>query len=93
MKETVRARIRVTGVVQGVGYRYFARTIATSFGLGGYVRNLPDGSVEVMAEGDKPAVRGLVQELKVGPRHARVAGVEVEWLESGMDFETFEYRF
>jgi len=60
MAELVRARIRVTGVVQGVGYRFFVRNVAASLGLAGEVRNLSDGSVEVVAEGDRSLVGALI---------------------------------
>jgi len=93
MEDLVRAQIKVTGVVQGVGFRYFVRSTAAGLGLGGYVRNRPDGSVEVVAEGDRHAMSAFLGELKVGPRHASVAGAEVEWLEPKMDFKNFEYRF
>jgi len=93
MEDPVRAHIKITGVVQGVGFRYFARSVAAGLGLGGYVRNRPDGSVEVVAEGDRPAMSAFIGELRVGPRHAAVAGVDVEWLEPEMDFKNFEYRF
>jgi acylphosphatase len=91
--DLVRARIKVTGVVQGVGFRYFVRNTAAGLGLGGYVRNRPDGAVEVVAEGDRQAMSAFLAELKVGPRHASVTGVAVDWLEPRMDFKGFEYRF
>jgi acylphosphatase len=92
-EDLVRARIRVTGVVQGVGFRYFVRSNAANLDIVGYVRNLPDGSVEVLAEGDRHAMSAFLGELRIGPRHASVAGAEVEWLEPNMDFKGFEYRF
>jgi acylphosphatase len=93
MAELVRARIRVTGIVQGVGYRYFVRNAATSLGLGGYVRNLPDGSVEVVAEGERSLVSTFIGELRVGPRYASVAGVDIAWEEPRKDFKGFDYAF
>jgi len=92
-EDLVRARIKVTGVVQGVGFRYFVRNTAERLDLGGYVRNCPDGSVEVVAEGDRHAMGAFLGELRVGPRHASVTGAEVEWLEPEKDFKGFEYRF
>jgi acylphosphatase len=93
MEDLVRAHITVTGVVQGVGFRYFVRSTAAGLGLGGHVRNRPDGSVEVIAEGDRPAVSAFLGELRVGPRHAHVTGVDVEWQEPKMDFKNFTYKF
>jgi acylphosphatase len=89
----VRARIRVTGMVQGVGYRYFVRNTAVSLRLDGSVRNMPDGSVEVVAEGDRGLVDALIAELRVGPRYASVEGLDVQWEEPRKDFNGFDYAF
>ena len=64
--------VRVTGVVQGVGFRWFVRERARRLGLAGWVRNLPDGSVEVMASGDAHQLDLLRGELRRGPNGARV---------------------
>ncbi|NOZ92828.1 acylphosphatase [bacterium 3DAC] len=74
----VRKRIRVKGIVQGVGFRWFTRKYANLLGIGGFVRNLPDGSVLVEAEGDPFAVEALIEKLKVGPSHAVVESLEIE---------------
>jgi len=72
------ARIRcvVRGRVQGVGFRWFVLREAERLGLGGVVRNLRDGSVEVLAEGSSDALAELEGILRRGPRSARVDGVE-----------------
>jgi acylphosphatase len=75
----IRVRLRVTGVVQGVFYRQSTAAEAGRLGLAGSVRNLSDGSVEVMAEGARAAVEGLVAWCRQGPPSARVESVEVEW--------------
>ena len=73
MPEERRARrIYVSGQVQGVGYRYFARNAAEQIGLSGYVKNLGDGRVEVYAIGLPVQLERLVSELRRGPRHASV---------------------
>jgi acylphosphatase len=72
-----RARIRVTGLVQGVFYRQSTAQEATRLGLSGTVRNLPDGSVEVEAEGQRSAVEALLAFCRRGPPSARVAELEV----------------
>jgi acylphosphatase len=77
----VRARAIVTGVVQGVGFRYFAARLADHYGITGYAKNLPNGDVEIEAEGDKSLVSGYLGEIRNGPRHAHVTGIHVEWLE------------
>ncbi len=68
--------VRVTGVVQGVGFRWFVRERARRLGLTGWVRNLPDGSVEVAAAGDEQQVELLKQELARGPQGASVDALE-----------------
>ena len=75
----VRVRARVTGVVQGVWYRQSTADEARRLGLSGAVRNLRDGSVEVVAEGKREAVDALVAWCGRGPPAARVEGVEVSW--------------
>ncbi len=70
-------RIRVGGRVQGVGFRAFVRRTAMRLGLRGWVRNLRDGSVEVVAFGPEEALRELERECRVGPPLARV-----EWVRS-----------
>lgn len=75
----VRARITVTGRVQGVGYRAFAVRVATQRGLVGGVRNLDDGRVELEVEGLKDSILALLEELKVGPPASRVTAVQTEW--------------
>ena len=77
--EPARARIRVTGRVQGVGYRQSAVSEASRLGVSGSVRNLPDGSVEAVAEGPRGAVEALVAWCGRGPWGARVASLEVGW--------------
>jgi acylphosphatase len=72
---TMRVRIIVRGRVQGVGYRYAAVTQGRRLGLAGWARNQPDGSVEIVAEGDPTAVRELIDWCRQGPSAARVASV------------------
>jgi acylphosphatase len=70
------ARFLVHGRVQGVGFRWFVWKTAQRLGLGGVARNLPDGSVEVVAEGPGPALEQLAQALQRGPPLAQVERVE-----------------
>ena len=93
MGDLVRARIRVSGIVQGVGFRYFVRTRAVALGLSGFVRNIPDGTVEVVAEGDRPVVNTLIGELRIGPRSASVERLNVEWEDPTKEFKGFDYTF
>jgi acylphosphatase len=71
-------RFLVTGRVQGVGYRYFARDAARREGIRGTVQNLEDGGVEVVACGDAEAMRRFELAIRRGPAGARVTHVEVE---------------
>jgi acylphosphatase len=68
--------------VQGVGFRYQARSRAKSLGLAGFVRNLPDGSVEAVFEGEDQRVESMVEWSRHGPPGARVDDVEVSWEQS-----------
>ena len=76
----VRARISVSGRVQGVGYRAFTIRVATQRGLVGGVRNTDDGRVELEAEGPKDRILSLIEDLKAGPPASRVTAVQVEWV-------------
>jgi len=71
-------RAVVRGRVQGVGFRFFAERAARELGVRGWVRNLPDGSVETLAEGEEAAVSRYVQRLREGPRSSRVDDILVE---------------
>lgn len=77
--EPVRARAIITGLVQGVSFRWWTSRQAESLGVTGWVRNLDDGSVEVVAEGPRVAVEKLFSDCRRGPHSARVKDVEVSW--------------
>lgn len=74
---TVCYTLRVSGIVQGVGYRYFAVQQASRFGLDGYAKNLSDGAVEVVAEGEEETLKRFAAVLRVGPRMADVDDLQV----------------
>ena len=78
--EKLRVRAVVRGRVQGVGYRASTQHEGARLGLAGWVRNLPDGSVELEAEGPRAALEALLAWCAVGPLGARVVGVEPRWL-------------
>jgi acylphosphatase len=69
-------RYIVQGRVQGVGYRYFAKTAAEKRGLTGYARNLDDGTVEVLAIGTAAQIEDLLADLQRGPRLSDVRGID-----------------
>ena len=74
-----RLEATVRGRVQGVGFRYFVALEADELGLRGWVRNEPDGSVHVLAEGPRVSLERLAAALAVGPRGARVDDVATRW--------------
>ncbi len=80
--ETVRAEIFVSGRVQGVGFRRFARNAADRFGVDCNPINLRDGRVFVLAEGRREALDLLINELRKGPTFAHVEGVDVTFTEA-----------
>ena len=86
---TKAVHIRVTGVVQGVGYRQGCRSTARSLGLVGWVRNLRDGSVEAFAQGESAAVDSLIDWMWAGPFGARVTGVESDVVPADMTLTDF----
>ncbi|MBI5068528.1 MAG: acylphosphatase [Deltaproteobacteria bacterium] len=89
MSGPARARIVVTGIVQGVAYRASAQAEAVRLGLAGWVRNRPDGRVEALAEGPRARVESLVAWCWRGPPLARVSDVEVAWEEPRGEPEGF----
>ncbi|HOO55289.1 MAG TPA: acylphosphatase [bacterium] len=74
--ESIKAK--VTGAVQGVGYRYFVIRRSVALGLTGYAKNMNDGSVEVVAEGNRNKLDELIKDLWEGPSFSSVSSVEVE---------------
>jgi len=83
----------VHGLVQGVFFRDFTRHHAERLGLSGYVRNLPDGTVEVSAEGEREKLAELAEKLKVGPPSAHVSGVFVTWSTYADAYNGFMVRY
>ena len=69
----------VSGMVQGVGFRYFTYREASQLDLGGYVKNLPDGRVEIYAEGSEDKLKNLLDVLKSGPRMSNVKDLDIQW--------------
>jgi acylphosphatase len=88
-----RIRIIVFGDVQGVFFRAGAQDQARRLGLSGWVRNLPDGSVEVVAEGEDGALKALLAWCMHGPAGASVAKVEHEWLAATGETGDFRIRY
>jgi acylphosphatase len=89
----VSAEIYVRGRVQGVYYRGFAQEAALRLGLTGFCRNLPDGRVEVIAEGDRDVIETLIEQLRQGPSRARVEDLQIHWKPGGGQFKDFSIRY
>jgi acylphosphatase len=76
--EVIRRRVKVHGGVQGVFFRDSTRERATAHGVSGWARNMPDGSVEAVLEGEPEAVQQVVRFLQSGPPHAHVERIDVD---------------
>ncbi len=88
-----RARCFISGRVQGVNFRYYTRQQAERLGLTGWVRNLFDGRVEALFEGEEEAVERMLAWCRHGPPAARVEEVDVRWEEPQGDLKGFKIRF
>ncbi|MBA4311318.1 MAG: acylphosphatase [Chlorobiaceae bacterium] len=82
----------VRGMVQGVGFRYFVYQRAVRLGLKGFVRNLPDGNVEVEVSGSRSLVEELIQMVKVGTRASSVTDVQIQIINSDLNFTSFDIK-
>lgn len=85
--------ITIYGLVQGVFFRYTTRKIARRLGLTGVVKNMPDGSVFIEAEGPEDKLFELLEFSKKGPKHAKVDKVKYEFKEPESKFKGFDYDF
>ena len=92
-KDLVRVRVFVDGRVQGVAYRFFAEKYAGRLGVTGWVRNLADGRVEVLAEGAAGQIEAFLARLREGPSLARIDGFEVRREPSTGEFRDFRIAF
>ena len=88
--ESVRAHFYIKGLVQGVSYRAWTQNTAQKVGLTGWVRNLEDGRIEAIIEGDRDRARELIKLIKKGPKLAKVEHIDVCWEEATGEFDSFE---
>lgn len=88
-----RAVLKIYGDVQGVFYRANTQTKAREFNLVGWVRNEPDGTVKIVAEGEEENLKKLIEWCYNGVRYAKVEKVSVEWKEAKGEFGEFEIRY
>ena len=87
------AKIHIDGVVQGVGFRFYAHREANALGLTGYVKNLADGSVFCEVEGERGFIEDYIKALKIGPSYAHVTLVTTEWEQYTGRFRSFRVAF
>ena len=90
---SVGAKMLISGVVQGVGFRYYCYNRARNLGLTGWVKNNPDNTVSAQVEGDRSLIESLIAELRVGPQSAVVSDVNVEWIEFKEGFSDFKVTY
>lgn len=81
---------RISGLVQGVGFRYFTLQRARLLGVTGFVRNSYSGDVEVFAQGDESQLADFIKELRIGPRSAQVRDLRIDWIEDEHMYNSFE---
>lgn len=81
-----------SGLVQGVGFRYTAERAARRFPVTGYVRNLPDGQVELLAEGEEKSLQEFLKVIR-GSFHSYVRNIDDRWTEPSGEFKNFAIRF
>ena len=93
MGQKVRAEIIVSGKVQGVFYRERTRQKAEKLGITGWVKNLGDGRVEAIFEGEKEKVEEMVDWARSGPIWAKVDGLDLVWEDYKGEFQNFEIRY
>ena len=93
MADKIRAHILVSGRVQGVFFRENTQRKAKKLVINGWIKNLSDGKVEAVFEGDKKSVGKIVEWVKNGPILARVESIDIEWQEYLGEFTDFEIRY
>lgn len=81
------------GRVQGVGFRFFVREQAARYGVNGWVKNCVDGSVEILAEGDRETLLEFMEIVREGPRFGRVFDLDLEWVAPSHDYTSFSIEF
>jgi acylphosphatase len=89
----IRAMVTITGLVQGVAYRQTTQQTAQGLHVCGWVKNLPDGSVQGCFEGEEPDVEALIQWCHGGPSRARVTGVQVKKEPFSGQYQTFNISY
>ena len=89
----ITAQIIINGLVQGVYFRYYTKKTALSLGLTGFVKNLKDGSVEIVVRGNKDNINKLINWCKKGSEQAKVENVKIKEINLIEKFNLFEIRY
>lgn len=89
---TKRVHVFYSGSVQGVGFRYTARDIAEELGISGWVKNLRDGRVEVIAEAEKETLQQFLDSIK-GQFKNYIEDIDISWQDASSEFDNFDIRF
>ncbi len=88
-----RIHLFYSGYVQGVGFRFSVKRIALSLGLKGWVKNLRNGNVEIVAQGEKNSLEDFVNQIRESSLKRYIKNVEINWEEASGEFNNFEIRF
>ena len=88
-EDTLTVNMKITGKVQGVGFRYFVLRQAQD-SINGWVRNIPNGDVEALAQGEKADLEQFIAKVKEGPSFSRVDDVNLNWVKEGEQYFGFE---
>ena len=89
----IRCHVFVSGMVQGVFFRAFTKENAEKLGLTGFARNLSDGRVEAVIEGEEDKIKELLEILRKGPPGSSVSNIDVKWEEARNEFQRFGIRW
>lgn len=84
--------IVVSGLVQGVGFRYYVQSLARTYNLNGYAKNLMNGDVEIEVEGEDTILKQFIEEVKIGPRFAHVSSFYIDMKPYEGKYNKFEVR-
>ena len=90
LEDTLTVNMKITGKVQGVGFRYFVLQQAQELGIKGWVSNKPNGDVEALAQGEKADLEQLIAKVKQGPAFSRVEDVSLNWMNEAEKYFCFE---
>jgi len=89
-EDTLTVNMKITGKVQGVGFRYFVLRQAQKLGINGWVSNKSNGDVEALAQGEKADLEQFIAKVKEGTTFSRVDNVNLEWMNKGEQYFGFE---